>query len=398
MANSRFSPTFPIYSHFFNYYPIFCWKYFWPDPLTFTATSPANTSPYTADLTVHLDRNTFGISDSKGLRVFQIKGCIVVRQPYIGTLNYANDLIVDNLNGTLNVEGGLVYESDGTTPFKINNKQATLNTFIHQSPTVGQTIPTSDDSIVLTDISFVWKPNVAALAGHNLTTIGCIPSVSIEKTIQNSIITAEGLDPAAVKLPPFPDIEGAQTCVANALAAFRKNITLDTAATFQAAAISCLTNLQNQTSTMLCAAIIAGTSAFKSTITTDVDIQFISRPINVSVILNDPSGTTLSNNIPASCVPVIEEKIIGTVTLGKITPFTYDGYTQFNAQITSSQVGSGELNVAFNGKVFNTIIVPTTTGINTSIIENILSYQFIDASIDTPVRRDETDVSRIEES
>lgn len=373
---------------------------FWPDNVTFTATSPARTSPYTVDIRIKVDPKLFGFTDDvKGLRYLQIKNCIVVREPYVGTMDYSNNIIFDNITGTLNIEGGLVYEDDGVTKLKNNDgKQATLNTLIHQASVPATSTPSSDDSITFTDITFTWKPNAAALAGHNLTTIGCIPSVNIEKAVQNSILISEGLDPVAVKLPFLPDVPAAQLCFSNAMATFRKDVSLEGAAKFQASAILCLNTLKDQVTTTLCNAIIIGTSQFKSTMALDTTVQFTSRPIIVSVILNDPGGNTLSNNIPATCVPIIEEKIIGTVTLGKISNFIYDGYTQFNAEITSHTAGTGELNVEFNNKIFNTIVLGTAGSTNTSIIENILSYQFIDASIDTHVRRDETDVANIEGS
>jgi hypothetical protein len=367
---------------------------FWPNPLTFVANTTPTSAPYTVDLTVTLDPSTFGIPDTNGPRQFHINKCIVVSEPYIGLTTFNNALDLSNFTGTLNVQGGLVFEADNKTPFKISGKQATLNNFIHQTPSKASTLPSIDDSVVFNDIQFTWFPNQPALAGYNLTTIGCIPSVAVEKAVQNAVIVAEGIEPAAVKLnAPLPDINAAQQCVNTALAAFRKNITESTAATFQATVVSCLTTLQTQATTALCAAIIAAVSQFKSTVAVDTDIQFTTRQINVNVVLKDPSGTSVSNNIPPTCAGDIAENLVGNVTLGSITPFTYDGYTSFNATITSPDAGDGELSVSFNGKVFSTLVSGDGTTNNSSIIENLIGYQFINATVNPPVRRDETDVA-----
>lgn len=379
---------------------------FWPDPLVFDGTTAKRAAPYTVDIRIKIDPNAFGHVDLAGPRFFRIKDCIVVRKPYIGIMNFANvieftnypTLPIFNLSGTLNVEGGLVFEDDGTTPYKIGIKQATIDTFIHQPASLASTPPSVDDSLSFDNIEFTWKPNAAVLAGHNLTTIGCIPSVSIEKAVQNAIISSEGFEPVAVKLPPvspdgfLPDVLGAQKCVSDALADFRKDVSTEGAAKFQQIAVSCLTTLRDQTSAALCNAVIAAVSQFKSTIALDNDIQFTTRKIGVTVVLNDPTGTTVSNRIPATCVPIIEEKLLGSVTLGTITNFKYNGTSAFNAEITSDTAGTGELSVSFNGKVFNKVDIATATT-NSNILENLVEYQFVDANIASPVRRDETDVA-----
>jgi hypothetical protein len=372
---------------------------FWPDPLVFDAKTTTKAAPYTVNLRLKLDPNTFGITDTKGERYFQINNCIVTSKPTLSPLKYDNTADDSSITGALSIVGGLVFEDDGKTPFKVKNVQATLETFIHQAAIPG-TVITTNDSVIFEFIEFTWFPNAPVLAGHNLTTIGCIPSVAIETAVQNAALVAEGIDPVAVKLPVLPDVLGAQECVSNALVAFRQNVSTAGAATFQAAAISCLTNLQTQTNESLCNAIIAAASPFKSSIAVDHNVQFTTRPIVVNVVLNDPSGTSVSNNIPASCVPIIEKGLVGTATFGKITKFTYDGSASFNASITSVEAGSGTVGVSFNGKTFNNMILGTTTPsptgtiiTNSSIIENLVDYQFVSAVITTPVRRDDSDVA-----
>lgn len=374
---------------------------FWPDPLEFAADSQKNKVPYTVDVRLEVNPTVFGIADTKGLRFFQIKDCLVVRKPYFGIINQDNLILLTNLGGTLNIEGGLVYEDDGKTPFKVNGKQATLNTFIHKSNTLAASanaLPATDDAVVFANISFTWKPNSPCLAGYGLVTVGCMPGVSIEKAVQNAIINAEGIEPVLVKLngKVAPDVEGTLACCQTALATFRNDVSAAGAGVFQASITSCLTNFQKETQDILCAAINAAISVFKSSASLDTDVQFTTRAIKTTVVLKDPTGTNISTNIPDDCASDISKKLKGDVTFGSITDFNYnktDG--NFTAEITSKIPGSGKLSITYDGKDFNTVTTGTGTT-NSSINQLFLDYTFIDGISEPEVRRDETDTSNME--
>ena len=380
---------------------------YWPDEvLEFPADSQAKRALYTVDVNVTANPNDFGHTDFAGEREFVIKDCIVVRKPYVGTYEYNNALFPVPNTGTLNIEGGLVYEKDGTTPFLISGTQATLNTFIHIADLPGVVTPPSDDSVTFNNVSFTWKPNAAALAGYQLTTVGCMPEVNIEKAIQNSILVAEGLSPVIDKLPPtpagkkvpstgtfLPNVNGAVDCVNQALTEFRQNITFETAANFQAAIQVCLGDLKDQTSATLCATLLAGVSQFKSNIEVDNNLQFTSRPIIATVTLKDAIGTNLGTGIPQECGDQMAELLIGTVTFGEITDFSYkSASSNFQAEITAVKSGSGELTVTYDGKILNSIVSGVVGGISSSISPIEIAYQFVDATTEPPVRRDEGDI------
>ncbi len=372
---------------------------FWPDPLEFKSDLPLKKAPYIVDMRVQLNPTDFGLSsDVLGTRYFVIKNCVVVRRPYIGILDENNEEDLSIGGGTFNIEGGLVFEDDGYTVYYVNNKQATLNTFIHlsaQTVSTGSGLPSSDDAIIFNNISFTWKPNAPALAGYQLVTVGCIPILNTEKAVQNAIIVAEGIQPVIEKIVvALPDVTATQVCIMNALDSFRSDVSAANAAVFQATVLTCLNDLKTQTSSVICAGINAGVSQFKSTIVLDTDLQFISRPILVTVTLKDPTATTLSNNIPSQCVGDLEDKLTAEVTLGTITPFTYNGSTAFTANITTDIAGDGELTVLFDNKIFNKVIVGTAQT-TSSIEENILNYTFIGNDIITSVRRDETDIANL---
>lgn len=375
---------------------------FWPEGISFNAKTPKNRACYTCDIRVQINPADFGIPDAQGSRHFRITDCIVVREPYIGLLDYQENLALTNLTGTLNLEGGLVFEDDGTTPYKVNGKQATLNTFIHKPDQTTVSSPVND-LIVFDNIEYSLKPGYGALMGYQLITAGCIPEIRIEKTVFNAVLASEDIRAVFLKLQPLPpgkkvpsvgvlpNVQGAQDCVINSLSDFRKNVTLETAVEFQANVETCLNDLRDQTLTAICGAIIAAVSQFKSTAALSTDVEFTTRPIKVNVLLKDPVGTNVGINIPPTCVPLVEAKLQGEVTFGEITGFKYDGTSSFDAFISSKKAGSGTLNVIFDNKVFSTFVPGTNATTASKIIENTLDYTFIDAAVEPIVRRDNTD-------
>lgn len=374
---------------------------FWPEGVSFNARTPKNRACYTCDLRLQLDPNSFGISDTQGLRYFRIVDCIVVREPYLGVLDYAGNILSSNTTGTLNLEGGLVFEDDSVTPFMIGSSQATLNNFIHIAPQTS--VSTAPNNLQTIDnIEYSLKPGYEALMSYQLITAGCMPDVRIEKAIFNSVLAAEDVravflklqpTPSGVKVPSvgvLPNVQGTQDCVLNALSNFRKNVTLETAALLQAEIETCLGDLKNQTLAAVCGAIIAAVSQFKSEVTLSSDVEFTTRAIQVNVLLKDPAGTNINSNIPSSCATAISDKLTGEVSLGEITNFSYDGSSSFEAKITSKTSGVGTLKVLFDGKIFSTLI-PGTGGNSSQIVEKILDYTFVDAISEPVVRRDNTD-------
>jgi hypothetical protein len=382
---------------------------FWADSVVVDGYSSPRRAQYTVDMEVTLNPNNFGNLDFQGSRKFIIKDCIVIEKPYVGIFDYQNakqltyGSNLGTLNGTLSIAGGLVFEEDGTTPYMISNEQATLENFISQPINVSTSIPGSDDSVSF-DIKLTWKPNAAALAGYNVTTFGCIPEVSFERNIVNTVILTEGVEAIAVKLPPapagkvlpstgiLPNVSGAEQCVSNAIAELRTNINVETLANFQANVLTCLNDLKDQTTAVICSALNVGISQFKSTYDLSTDLQFITSSIRVFVSLKDFSGTLITRAIPASCAEDIANKLSAEVTFGKISKFSYDGESLFFADLTAEEKGSGEITVYFDGKILNTVITGAA-GEASSIQPNMKMYSFVDAKVDSAVRRDETDLT-----
>lgn len=377
---------------------------FFPDQ-EFSSTTPASRSPYTVDMRMLLDPVIFNSNDTGGARYLRVNNCIVVRKPYIGVLNYENTIENTNVTGTLNIEGGLVFEDDNATPYMVNGAQATLNTFMH-SPSLLGNLPSSDDGYSINNVEFTWKPQHGALVSFNLISIGCVPEVSVEKAVQNSKILAEGgfgsvfsklqFVPDGELVPStgiLPNVLGTVQCVQNAIDKLKQNITVEAAGEFSATVNTCLNDLKAQTEFAYCGALKEGVSQFQSTVAIDTDAQFTTRPIKVSVVLKDANGSIISSNIPESCSSDMEDLLKGEVTLGSIGKFEYDGYSEFNANITSDETGVGTLTISFNEKIFSKIITGETYGTNSQIIENTVDYTFVSTVSQPMVSRDETDVA-----
>lgn len=377
---------------------------FWPEGMTYNSDTPSTKAPYNVDLRFTIDPSQFNTADTGGSRVMVVKDCITVQRPTNFVTNHANGIdLTQGTNGVLYIEGGLVYEEDGETPYEINGEQATLNTFIHEEDATGTTLP--NDTVTISNIEYTFKPVYGVLMGAALITAGCLPEVAAEKRILNSVLVAEDIRAVVEKLQPvpigtgglpsvgiLPNVDGAQLCVINALTAFRSNVSLENAAVFQATATACLTDLREQCLAVVCGAVSAGASQFKSEVAVVPDIQFTSRAIVANVTLRDAGSTNIAQKLPVDCRPEIEGKLTGEVTLGEISAFTFDeGSGTFNALITSDKPGEGTLTVLFNNKVLS-LVLPAD-GANSSIVENTLEYTFIDTPADPAVRRDPSDVS-----
>lgn len=378
---------------------------FWPDPLEFESDLSLKKAPFLVDVTVTVNPAQFA---QLGLpREFIVKDCIVVRKPYLGVYQFDNEILDTPITGTINIEGGLVYEADGTTPYLIAGVQAALNQLIHLPDSSATSLPGSDDSIIF-GVSFTWKPNVPGLAGYQLTTIGCIPAVSVEANIQNAIILEQGLDPIIDKLDPvppgtkvpssgnfLPNISGGQACVASALSDFRAEVSIAKAAEFQASITTCLNDLKGQALFTLCATLIAAVNRFKSLVELNPNLQFVTRPIQVIVTLKDAGGINLAIGIPEDCGQQMADLLSATATFGSISKFTYDSnLSAFTALLTGLTAGSGILSVTFKDQPLASIVIGTAET-NSSIVDQEINYQFVDATTEPIARRDATDVGNV---
>lgn len=383
---------------------------FFPEGKVYTKDSKPRKVPYTLDATLsNFDVSVFNSSDTGGIRDFVIKD-LIINRPYVGVYNKDNQLDTTvNEFGTLPLVGGKVFEADGTTPYIIGGKQATIETFMHSDPslvdtTVADPFPIFDDGYVVSQIDFNLVIRHEILMDEGLITLGCIPDLALETEVVNARVGSVGFDSVTNRLGDIiPDVAGAQECATAALAKFRENVSLESAAVFQEEMLDCLNNLRSDTLNSVCELVKNGVSIFESEVKIDIPIQFITRPIVTTVTLKDVGGTNLAANLPEeiadSCV---SSEISGSVTLGQISNFEYDGYGEFKAEITSDDAGDGELTISFANNIFSRVLNSDDDTVATAIEVLKVPYTFIgskfasfgsDADREAGTRRDETDVS-----
>lgn len=371
---------------------------FFPDGQFYESTANVSKIPYSLTITINnFDPKVFQPLDTGGARTFIIKNMIVNR-PFVGIYDYDNQINTSfNDTGTLPISGGKVYEADGATAYLVNGVQATLETFIHSDPVIIAS-SISNDGYYKSDIQFDLNINHPILMNFGLITLGCIPSLAIERLIVNT--RAGIIDSVITQVGPTPNITVAQDCAAKAMAQLRTNVSAQNVALAQLAITSCLSKYQQDAQTYVAKLIQSGASVFTSTATIDPSIQFITRKIKATVMLKDAGGTNICTNLPNVVSDVVAAQIQGSVTLGDITNFVYDGYTVFNADITSSAPGDGYLTVSFNNNTFNTVL-NLSSDTTPSVIEEVkIPFTFIgtgvgaDSTQEAMPRRDSSDASR----
>ena len=379
---------------------------YWPESDTYKTDSNLNQVPYTVDMTIYgLDPAVFNPSDTGGSRNFVVKNTIVYIKPYVGIYDFNNHLNTTvNNTGTFKLLGGIVYEADGTTPYLTNDAYTSIENFIHYSSIVSDVAPVSDDAVLITNISYTLKFNFDYLFGKALITAGCDPELLPEMDLVNTANPGvRGALVDEVSTPILPDISGLSACLANALIKLRKNITEETLLEFQAETILCLETAKDQTNTALKGLMALAVDPTKSNITLTPDLQFVSRPINVNVVFNDPNGINVFAQLPVDIQPEIISLIEGRATLGDVSEFVYDGYGNFTASITSDVPGDGYFTVSYNNNVLQTISNIDDLTKTTTIAENAVPYTFVGGvgglininanAVDNAIRRDNTDTS-----
>jgi hypothetical protein len=310
-------------------------------------------------------------------------------------------------NAVAQLAGGAGFEDDGTTVlFGFDEKghqlstQATLATFIHlPSQASANPVLSANDGYQFLNMEYTFKPNIAPLLTKNLVTLGCIPSIALNRAFVNNIFAGDiGLktkllgdlvngsgfpgNPAI-----FPDPGAAQACLTTALSNLRTNLTVRGVAEFQTHAILCLNGLLNDTNSALGNLIGIGFDPCKSTFTLTPTAQFTSLPILVTVDLNERNGLPLTTGISPDIGANIAARIQAHASFGDVGPFSYDGYQSFNANLTSKNPGKGSIMISFDNQTFCTNNLPpaSVTPANGDFVPThtlqAIDYQFIYAPV-----------------
>jgi len=390
---------------------------FFPTDSTYTAQTAPSQAAYTIDLRLFYNPVSWGRTGIP--RYIQFNKCIVTKIPNTTALNPNNTFQTVN-SGVLSLAGGFGYEDDGytiLTGFATDGvtpigAQATLENFLHKPSTIGvnsSPVYNVTDGYDFSNITYTFTPVLETLLSKNLITLGCIPDLATDKDFINSVFAGDigfktNLLADLVNSSNFPDPNATQECLTAALAALRANLTTNGVAQFQATAMVCLNKLKDDTNNALGALIGVGFDPCKSSFSLDPKVQFTSKAIKVSVNLKETNGLPLTNNLPATIANDLANRIKAHATLGEVSSFTYDGYTTFNANITSLDPGNGQIMISFDNNTFCTNNIPDNLNIPATHDLQVLDYTFVytpssafsgagSISTDGQQRRNETDLS-----
>lgn len=368
---------------------------YWPEGESYEADANTVRVPYLVDMNLWLDPADWGNSDDvEGYREFNIRDIIVHQKPtvYPESWNGGTD-VTDKISGALMLVGGSVFEvtADGYSQYRIDGKQATLQTLVNKTSTKSNTIPSYDDGYSFLDVSYKFKYNTEVLVDKKLITAMCQPDAAAEAAVLN----AEFNDITSVldKIGDFPDVDGTIECLKDAIAKFRSNLNAETAMEFQAESIACLENLLASSRDYYCKGAAATADRYTSDLEVDPDMQWIDKEIKVTVRLRDKTGTQLAVGVEQDLGDCLANLIKANVTLGEITDFHYDGYGEFIASLRSNDAGTGELTATLKSEVFAQVINRDNDNVTSEIIERVVNYEFIDKT--TNYRREQADEVRV---
>lgn len=379
---------------------------FFPEGEIYTASTTPNRVPYTADVRFFYDPVAFGRTDILGARFIRVKDCIVLSPPIDGVKDYQNSIVAP-FTGTLSIAGGHATEDDDFTAMKVlptDDAVGTLNTIIVLPDVIGTSpILSPTDGYRFDPITYTLKINHTILISKTLITLGCHPDVALNKNFMNRTIGARlNANAAALTAIVLPNVQATQDCVITAINTFRQSVSVESAQTLETTITKCLTDLQAQTNKTLIDVINTGFDPFKSDFALDPTIQFTTKPINVSVSLNEAGGNPIANNLPSEVAANLAVNLTGVITLGDINNFTYDGTSKFVAQLTSAIAGNGTIKVSYNNQFISILSNPTDTTVSPSVTTKELLYTFVQSPSlsagtggdEGSVRRDDGDIAR----
>jgi hypothetical protein len=366
---------------------------YWPEGESYDSTANTFRVPYLLDMNVGVNPSLFGNpADLDGYRKFNIRDLIVRYKPTQYPYRWDNQVDNTITSGSIFIGGGSVWEFDTTTAdgykqYFINGKPATLETFFGKEA-ISSSIPSIDDSDYIYDISYNFRYVHEVLIDRKLITLMCQPDLAIESAVFN----AEFNDLRSVfdKVGELPNIgtlnpdrksgTGTVGTIAAALEKFRSAINEESAKEFQNTTVTALNDLRNDCTDFYCRAATAAADRFNSDFEISTDLQFVKKDIDVTIRLKDKSGTLLTAGITAEIANCLSGIVTAIPTFGKISEFVFDGYNNFIATLTSETAGKGELTAYIKEESISKVINRESINEQSSIIEKILEYEFVDAT------------------
>lgn len=360
---------------------------FFPTDVTYSAGTPLSQAPYKVDLRVFYNPANWGRSGTS--RFIRFNDCIVLFAPTRDLKDWNNG-ISNITSGVITIAGGrgtedngtalLGFGADGVTP---TASPATLENFLFTPAVIGANPPLlPTDGYRFDNIEYKFKINHEVLLGKAMITLGCIPTVALDRTFVNSIFGGNsGLNFTLlnnlINGDGFPDVSGAQQCLQNALDALRLDMSEAGVAAFQATTDVCLGKLRKDTHSGINSLIGIGYDQYKSNFTIDPSIQFTSKKIKVQVQLNEGNGLSITDNLPPEVSVEMEQRLRAELTFGFIGPFKYDGSKLFESTISSDAAGSGTIKIFFDNKAISIVTIPEDIDLPPSVAAKELPFSFI---------------------
>jgi hypothetical protein len=372
---------------------------YWPEGRVYENNSSMIRVPYILDMTIAVNPADFGNpADTHGERLMYISDIIVRQLPTQYAASWNNGVIYQSpISGSLVLVGGKVSEitNDGYSPYFIGGVQATLETLIHKPSKSLMALPAVDDGYSFTDVRYNLRINHEVLIQNNLIGFMCQSDAASEAAVLN----AEFNDLRNVfdKMGALPDVDGTITCLMSALARFRADLNEDTSLVFQEDVNACLNSLKTQSIASYARGTAAAADRFSSDFEIYPNLQFIKNDIKVTVRLRDKTGTQLAVGINSEVAAALENMIRAVPTFGRVSDFSYDGYGEFVAALTSDIAGIGEIKAYINNEVVASVI-NRDNDLPTEIVDRVLSYEFVDRALyRKPGSVDRFDISDIAE-
>lgn len=364
---------------------------FFPTDVVYSSQTSPKQAAYTVDLRLFYNPVNWGRTGIP--RHIRFKDCIVIKAPTRDLTVFDNSTTNIN-NGVIILAGGLGYEDDGTTVLRgfssdghtQISSQATLENFIHRAARVSTNpILFPSDGYTFNEVEYTFVPHFDTLLTKNLVTLGCEPSLALNRVFVNDAFAGDvGLKAALLgdiingrNGRVFPDTQAAQDCLSTALAALRGNMTTAGVAQFQATTDICMSKLRSDTNSALNDLIGVGFDPCSSNFTATPTTQFTSKPIIISVDLKEKNGISLTTGLPTEIANSLASKLKAHITFGKVTNFSYDGYQFYTAELSSQSTGNGQLMVSFDNNIFCTNIIPEDNAIDPTHTLKTVDYNFI---------------------
>jgi hypothetical protein len=364
---------------------------FFPTDAKYDASTPPGQAAYTMDLRMYYNPSQWGRAGNP--EFIRFKDCIVLKVPTQDLTTYNNGT-APVLTGVLSIAGGLGYlddgvtkltgfAADGVTPI---SSQATLNNFIHrQAQFAVNPILQPTDGYTFSDIEYTFKPNLPVLLQKNLVNMKCMPAIALNSAFLNNVMFSQITFQSAALNDlvnskngrVFPDPAGAQECLTTAISNLRSNMTIQGVAEFQATCNLCLGKLSDDTKEAILGLVGIGFNPCESEFSLTPSIQFTTEPIKVTVNINENNGLPITSGIPNDVAANIAKNISATPTFGSISPFSYDGYQAFVADLTSHKPGKGQIMISFQNQVLCTNTLSTDGITPPSHTLQALDYEFI---------------------